>query len=41
MITVTPKGYEDYTDKFIVKTKGIKKKGWDEKRRRIRFIQRI
>ena len=41
MITVTPKGYEDYTDKFIVKTKGIKKKGWDEKRRRIRLIQRI
>ena len=41
VITVTPKGYEDYTDKFIVKTKGIKKKGWDEKRRRIRFVQRI
>ena len=25
MITVTPNGYEDYTDKFIVKTKEIKK----------------
>tara|TARA_R100000664_G_C2749310_1_gene136723 strand:+ start:1175 stop:1360 length:186 start_codon:yes stop_codon:yes gene_type:complete len=25
MITVTPKGYEDYTDKLIVKTKERKK----------------